>query len=105
MSTLSFIVIGSDVVVSVVVASVVVGPSLLLLVFEPLWNVFVFFVCVFVIAIVLTVANVNLDVCELQASSAQGVEGEREGGMEEKKKATVRSVPDGSDNQLIWHSF
>ena len=88
-------------------------PSLLLLVFEALWNVFVFFLCVFVIAIVLTVANVILDVFELQASwkygiyclSAQGVEGEREGGMEEKKKATVRSVPDGSDNQLIWHSF
>ena len=61
------------------------------------------FLCVFVIAIVLTVANVNLDVCELQASSAQGVEGEREGRMEEKKKATVRYrlVPDGSDNQLI----
>ena len=40
---------------------------------------------------------------ELQASSAQGVEGEREGGMEEKKKATVRYrlVSDGSDNQLI----
>ena len=29
------------------------------------------------------------------------VEGEREGGEEEKKKATVRSVPDGPDNQLI----
>ena len=68
MSTLSFIVIGSDVVVSVVVVSVVVGSIVVVGGLLSTLKCLCLFLCVFVIAIALTVANVTFDVFELQAS-------------------------------------